>query len=414
MDKKVLLLGLGMSGKSAAKLLLAQGVTVDAVDDKVIDDPSLSTLIEKGLRILSQPDVKQYSMLVVSPGIPQNHPLYAAAKKEQIEIIGEIELAFRNIDTPCLGITGTNGKTTTTLLVHHVLQESGIRSRALGNVGIPLAAEIVDHPLRGEVVVAELSSFQLETLQSPKLDAAVITNITPDHLDRYGSLEEYAKAKISIFNRLNKNGKAFLFHSIEKEYKHLLKGYTYEVYGVSSKNHDEENKEAAFCLCHHMGVSRAQFENALKTFKKPSHRVEFVCHFKGVNYFDDSKGTNIDAVIKAIQCMQGRVILIAGGVDKGFPYASWIKPFQERVSLICTIGQAAPLMEQQLSPYYPVKRFDTLESATRYAAAAAVPGDNVLLSPGCSSYDMFRDYKHRGEVFQKIVFELAKVGGIHK
>lgn len=403
--KRALVLGLGISGISAGDLLLSLGYAVDGFDDK---KENLSHPRIKQLNSLSEVVLSHYGLLIVSPGVPSTHPLLSQAEKDGIETIGELELGARYLNAPAIGITGTNGKTTVTTLVNHALNFANVSARALGNVGVPLCQELAVKPLKGDVAVLELSSFQLETMKTKCLDAAVILNITPDHLDRYSSMQEYAKAKIAIARSLKKGGKLWIYHAIEKEFKPLLEGISYESFGENAKDHHGENVEAALLLCQSFGVTLEKFQASLKTFKKPSHRIEYVSEIDGVKYYDDSKGTNIDAVIKAVNSLSGNIVLIAGGVDKGFPYTSWIEPFKDKIKSILAIGQSAKLIASQLSPHFPVKLFETLELAIVQAKAIAKPGDTVLLSPGCSSYDQFRDYKHRGETFQKIVRNLSK------
>jgi UDP-N-acetylmuramoylalanine--D-glutamate ligase len=436
---KILVIGLGISGRSAAKFLLARGALVTAVDKNLKEaldkDPALKACLGKGFTALSENDPLRFDFdqVVVSPGIPPTHPLYQKAVESHLEIIGEVELACRSITQPFIGITGTNGKTTVTLLVEHVLNHCGKAAAALGNVGVPLTSELTELD-ESQIIVAELSSYQLETLQTPLIDAGVILNITPDHLDRYGSMEEYAQAKFQIASCMKPGAPLYIEERALKDYEHLLRDPSVLSYGYSSgcplytdktnvylngelayplppaqrsiASHDVENQMAAFALCHALGVSGDQFLEALKSFKKPPHRIEFVEKIGGVSYYDDSKGTNIDAVIRAVALFPGQVILIAGGVDKGFSYHSWVEAFGGKVKKICAIGQAAEKMERELSEELSVARFATLDEAVHDAFRMAKSGDTVLLSPGCSSFDMFRDYAHRGDEFKRIVREL--------
>lgn len=447
--KRVLVIGLGVSGRSAVRFLLRRGASVHAVDgnrDLLQNNLEVRELIGLGVDLahdLDAIDITVFDLVVVSPGIPHVHPLYSRAQAEGIEVIGEVELACRFLKGTFLGITGTNGKTTVTLLVEHVLNNSGIPARALGNSGVPLTYENADDIISGKavnsVIVAELSSFQLETMHSPIIDAAVLLNITPDHLDRYHSMDEYALSKWHIADCLKSHGVFYAEQNCWQEFGHLLKAKNIKlktkIYGYTSEcdlstdlfhlitnkkiecvlpsryqakiSHDLENIMAAFALCHYVGVTSEQFFAALATFKKPAHRIEFVRKHNEVSYFDDSKGTNIDAVIRAVSAMQGDIILIAGGVDKGAAYTPWIEVFANRVKMICAIGQAAQKIKQDLAHAVPVELFRSLDDAVDHAARLAEPGDNVLLSPGCSSFDMFRDYAHRGEEFQRIVKQLG-------
>ena len=433
-NKRALVVGLGASGQSAAHFLLLNGSQVVGVDQnkELQDHPEIAKLCVRGMKFFYEGDLldlNSFHLVVVSPGISPKHPIYQAAKQAGIEIVGEMELACRSLKQKFLAITGTNGKTTVTLLIEHVLNRSGKKVRALGNVGTPITAALCQDSSEDEIIVAELSSFQLETLNSQIIDVGVILNITPDHLDRYSSLEEYAKSKIHMQACLKPNGKLFVEEACFKKYRSLFQGdlLTYG-YGtdchlytdlsavffggrkeftlpvaLQKPSHDLENILAAYALCREMNIGADQFCSALASFKKPSHRIEYVRTHKGVSYYDDSKGTNIDAVIRAVASLPGNIILIAGGVDKGSPYAPWISSFEGKVSQICVIGEAAPKIKEELGRCFTVHLFETMEGAVKYASQAAKPNEHVLLSPGCSSYDMFKNYAHRGEEFQRIV-----------
>ncbi len=434
--KRILVIGLGASGCAAARFLIDSGAHVYGVDKNqgLLESEGISELREKGFQTLRESDpftIQFYDFCVVSPGIPQTQIHYKAACENGTEILGEIELACRYLKNPCIGITGTNGKTTVTLLVTHVLNYAGKKARALGNVGIPLIKEGVECKDPQEIFVIELSSYQLETLSTKVLDSAVILNITPDHLDRYASMETYAKAKIHIGQCLKENGNLYVDETCYKQFAPLFKNKLVKLYGYQPtcnlrtdlekiflkekfeyilpqeyrgrRNHDIENVMAALALCVDIGVEAEIILEALKTFKKPSHRIEFVKLVNEVAYYDDSKGTNIDAVIRAVNSLDGQLVLIAGGVDKGSPYTPWIEAFEGKVKTICAIGQAATKIKQELSSKVPVEIFTTLDEAVRHAAHLASSGESVLLSPGCASFDMFRDYAHRGDEFKRIV-----------
>lgn len=435
-NQKVLVIGLGLSGRAAAQFLIKKGAIVWGVDR----DPNLflktesQELIQCGLIAKIEPEdieIHLFDSVVVSPGIPPTNPYYAAAVHAGIEIIGEIDLACRYIDQPFLAITGTNGKTTTTLLTTHILNHSGKQAQAVGNVGTPLIQELDSNGTKNRILVVELSSFQLETLNKKIVDAGVILNITPDHLDRYTDMQTYAAAKIHLKNCMKPTGKLYVFEKTYHEYRELFHDSKPGLYGYSpesqfytdqesiyfqknieltlpanyqgSKSHDVENLLASYILCKQMGVSPEQFIEATETFRKPLHRLEFVRTFKGISYYDDSKGTNIDAVIRAVNALKGEIILIAGGIDKGAAYTPWINDFDGRVKHVFAIGQAAPKIKQDLSKSFPVELCSTLEIAIKNATSLAKPGQVILLSPGCSSFDMFRDYAHRGEEFKRIV-----------
>jgi UDP-N-acetylmuramoylalanine--D-glutamate ligase len=426
---KALILGMGISGRSAAQLLLQKGYEVHGLDK---NHESIQIL---GITVSSDQDpinLKQFDLLVISPGISFDHPIHRAAKDKGMEIIGEIELACRFIKNPLFAITGTNGKTTVALLVAHILNQAGMPAKALGNIGIPLAADL--EMIRNEIVVLELSSYQLETMTSKAIDVGVILNITPDHLDRYSSMEEYAKAKIHMKDCLKPNGRLYVFKKVMEEFGSRFNGFLPKTYGYSNDcdyfiqenavcskeniewllpicyrrgvSHDIENIMAAYLLCKEAGVSAAEFLEGLETFKKPAHRIEFVRCYKNVNYFNDSKGTNVDAVIRAVDTMQGPVVLIAGGVDKGSTYQPWLHAFKQKVKCVCVIGESSENIKKEISHALEVKKFNSLEDAVKHATEITRPGENILLSPGCSSFDMFRNYAHRGEEFKRIVNEL--------
>lgn len=433
-NKKVLVIGLGISGQSAARFLLKRGAKVTATDKNATTlqkDNKVTPLIEKGLKVVSEsiaPD--NFDLIVVSPGIPQEHPLYQAAKASGKPLWGEIELACRSLRQRAVAVTGTNGKTTTVMLITHALNHNGHQARSLGNIGMPLT-DAVDET--DDLLVVELSSWQLETLKTPVFEAAAVLNITPNHLDRHLTMEAYAKAKLHIAECLKPGGTLVLGAQVTRDFGNLVT-MPYISYGLNPKNelhsdgdfvyrnqdvlfalpapfkgktdHDLVNLIAAYALCHQLGLTDAEFAQALPSFRKPAHRVEFVCNIDGVSFYDDSKGTNLEAVIRAVKSMKGETLLIAGGVHKGASYLPWAKEFKGKVRRIFAIGQAAGQIESELGSELSVQPCSSFEEAVRLAAETAKNGENVLLSPGCSSYDMFRDYNHRGDEFKRIVFAL--------
>ena len=395
----VLVLGLGLSGKAAAEFLLSRGECVIGVDDRENSSENFSDLMAKGMKFLvsyEEIDWSQVKMLVVSPGVSPSHPLYQRALERGVEIIGEAELAFRHLTQRAIAITGTNGKTTVTLLTEHILKSAGLQAKALGNVGNPLTLYLVN-PEPNAILVVELSSYQLETMSASVFDAAVVLNITPDHLDRYGSMEAYAQAKCHLQNLMKQGSKGAFFVSeqVRGAFGHLLKP-GFAVYTSFRERietilpleyrelgeHEIENAMAAWALCSPFGVTDEQFCQGIKTFKKPRHRIEFVADVDGVHFFDDSKGTNIDAVIHAVKAMKGPVILIAGGVDKGASYLPWKEVFADRVKRIIAIGEAAPKIYGELNPFFEMEIVDSLSTAVERSFCDAVKGDYILLSRG--------------------------------
>jgi len=436
----ILVLGLGISGKSAADCLLKLGAGIIGADqqaDKLLaNDPSIQALNCRGAKIIKDDEPIDFSLIdciVVSPGVPMTHPLCREGLKAGIEIIGEVELASRLFSQDhWIGITGTNGKTTETLLITHVLNECGVPAVAVGNVGVPISSHLT--PSSKKVIVAELSSFQLESMHSKILSEAVLLNITPDHLDRYSSMREYALAKIRIGDCLKSNGVLFIEEKTKSDWASDLINIPRRAYGFmpnsfvrieedqifmdrqleatapaflkGKKNHDVLNALAAYGVCRRMGIPGPEIMKAVSSFRKPPHRIEFVASINGVDYFNDSKGTNLDAVVQAVNSMKGPVILIAGGVHKGASYTPWRNVFQNKVRQVFAIGQAAPLIFDELSPEISVEMVESLDQAVLKSSKIAKNGDNVLLSPGCSSYDMFKDYAHRGDEFKRIVREI--------
>lgn len=425
--KNILIIGFGLSGRSAAQFLVSRGMNVIALDDKCEEVAKASIAVFKNL-----PEDISIDYAVCSPGIAPNHPVILELNKRHIKIISEVELAFQHIKNPIVGISGTNGKTTVTLLTAHILNACGMKARALGNVGIPLTSA-VDTLDQDEIVVAELSSYQLEDLKGPLLDASVLLNITPDHLDRYHTMDAYAKAKMNLQHITKDPSRFFIDHKTFLEYGSLLHSAPVS-YGCgdqklstdlnaiffdgkylidlpttlkNKKNHELENFLASFALSWSMGADLKSIQSAYETFIKPHHRIEFIKELQGVKFFDDSKGTNIDAVIRAVETMDGPVHLIAGGVDKGSSYAPWIPIFNHKVRKVYAIGQAAEKIHQELSSSIEVELHPTLESAVKAAYQNAKPKENVLLSPGCASFDMFKDYIDRGLSFQKIINQLS-------
>lgn len=437
--KKNLIIGLGLSGRSAARFLLQNKEGVIGVDCNSLHletHEDVQNLKKNGMHVqldVEPIDFNQIERVILSPGISTTHPLVQKAHQGNIEVLGEIELGCQHLKNSILGITGTNGKTTVTLLVTHVLNSCGYQARALGNVGVPFTQEI-SHLRSDEIVVLELSSYQLETLRSKVLHGALLLNITPDHLDRYACMQDYAAAKFRIQNCLVENKSFIVENQLQASYPAFYNPF-WETYGYTTdsatysdlqsvyykgckafdlpatlagrKSHDLENLMGAFTLCATLGITGTEFLKAFLSFRKPPHRLEFVLEYQGVGYYDDSKGTNIDAVIRAVQSLKGPIILIAGGVDKMFPYTPWIEVFKGKVKLVLAIGEASKKIKEDIGSQIPVEIIQDLEQAVLRAAKMAEKGGCVLLSPGCASFDMFKDYVHRGHVFQQAVRSLV-------
>lgn len=397
--KKILVIGYGISGRAAAAFLRSRGREVVAVDRKAMEGA-----------LLDRDDfpLDEFGQVILSPGVPQSHPIVRRAVAAGIEVIGEIELAFRYIRNRCVGITGSNGKTTTVLLIAHCLRAAGKRARALGNVGESLCGYLLEADPE-EILVVELSSFQLETLGTRCLEMAGILNITPNHLDRHASMEEYARAKLRIADCLKEGGELWVSREVRDEWG---VGQVFEeiVAPIDAARYIKlgikKNVQAAIPFCTHFGVSKEEFWEGLETFRKPPHRIEWVADIEGVSYYNDSKSSNIHSVMHAIDLMDGPIVLLVGGIHKGASYTPWIPCFQGKVKKIIAYGEAAGKMEQELASAFHFQRVKTLQEAVSCAKMDAKEKEAVLLSPGCSSYDQFRNFEHRGEEFKRMVKEL--------
>ena len=396
---KVLVIGYGVSGKAAEAFLKTQGHEVLVVDKKA----------EGVARDTEDFPLEGVNQVILSPGVPQTHPLVVKAMRMGIEVIGEIELGFRHLRNRCFGVTGSNGKTTTVLLTSHILNESGIRARALGNVGDTLTGYLLAADPK-EVLIIELSSFQLETVKTARLEAGIVLNITPNHLDRHPSMQAYVEAKAQI----QIQGETFVSKQVKEEFGpffkdakvfekevDLINGLSYTKLGMPSK----QSVQAAYLLCKRCGVTDVDFLRGLQTFRKPPHRIEWVAEINGVEYYNDSKSSNVNSVMHAVERVNGSIVLIVGGLHKGSSYQPWIESFRGRVRKIIAYGQAAPMMELELAKYFSFQMVDRFADAVKLAKLEAKHQETVLLSPGCSSYDQFQNYEHRGEEFKRLVRE---------
>jgi UDP-N-acetylmuramoylalanine--D-glutamate ligase len=395
---KTVVLGLGVSGKAAATFLLAQGKQVIGVDkkgDTLLHTPEIQKLVSQGL-VLSNEDLllHEIDQIILSPGIPLSHPLAQKAQAENIEVIGEVEFAFRHIRNRCIGITGSNGKTTTTLLITHVLNKMGFSARALGNVGTGLSTYLL-HPNLEDILVVELSSFQLETLKTRCLDFALILNITENHLDRYHSMKEYVDAKLSIQHCLKESGVLF----ISRQVAPFCSGRIFD------QGETLQNVQAAFAICEQFGITEERFSENLKSFQKPLHRIEDIGSIDGVAFFNDSKSSNVESVMYAVRQFSGPLILIVGGTDKGSSYLPWIECFKGRVKHVVAYGMARDKIEREIGSKIPCTKVGPFAEAVNMACAMGEKEDTVLLSPGCSSYDQFPNFERRGDAFRELIWQ---------
>jgi UDP-N-acetylmuramoylalanine--D-glutamate ligase len=444
--KKVLVVGLGKSGLAAALFLRRKGaqVTVSDVRSAEALAKDIPALLEEGIMVEAGGHglltFRRQDLIVVSPGVPLDTPELVQVKGFGLPIIGELELAARFLKGSIVAITGSNGKTTTTSLLGEILKDSGLPTLVGGNIGVPVVG-LIDESTPDTWSVLEVSSFQLESTVEFHPRIAVILNITPDHLDRHGSFENYALAKERIFAAQNENdfavlnadnaraadaaarskGKVYWFsieHSVEQGawvesgfivYRAAKDATVEQVIQLAAiplkGTHNVENVMAAVVAARLAGVSTEAIRRSIEKFQAVEHRLEFVATVNGVDYYNDSKATNVDATAKAIAAFASGIHLILGGKDKGSDYTLLSPLLRERVSAVYTIGVAAAKIESQLRGVVSLRSCETLDKAVSAAAGAAHPGDVVLLAPACSSYDQFENYEQRGHAFKQLVSE---------
>jgi UDP-N-acetylmuramoylalanine--D-glutamate ligase len=449
--KKVLVVGLGRSGLAAALFLRHHGaqVTVSDVRSAEALANELPALLEEGIMVEAGGHglltFRRQDLIVVSPGVPLTTPELVQVMKFGLPVIGELELAARFLKGKVMAITGSNGKTTTTTLAGEIMQAAGMLTLIGGNIGVPVVA-LTEQSTEDSWAVLEVSSFQLETTESFHPQVAVILNITPDHLDRHGSFENYALAKERIFSEqtssdvlvLNaanqraaeaaKRTKATVYwfsmeQSVQRgawvEGGHIVfrrepGGAVENILPLSTiplkGEHNVENVLAAVVATRLAGASVEAIRKAVKEFKAVEHRLELVATIAGVDYYNDSKATNVDATAKAIAAFPEGIHLILGGKDKNSDYTTLIPLLKERVKCVYTIGAAAEKIEMHLQNCVPLFHAETMVNAVKEAAKVAEKGDIVLLAPACSSFDQFENYEHRGQVFKNLVTELRSQG----
>ncbi len=442
--KKVLVVGLGKSGLAAALFLRRQGarVTVSDVRSAEALAKEIPALLEENIAVEAGGHglltFRRQDLIVVSPGVPLNTPEIVQVKSFGLPVIGEVELAARFLKGKTLAITGANGKTTTTTLCGKILEAGHIPVAVGGNIGLPVIALVEESRAEGWSVL-EVSSFQLETTETFHPEIAVILNITPDHLDRHGTFENYVAAKEKIFANQNAEdvlvlnaddpvtaaaaararSRIFWFsrtHAVEQGafvedgsivFRSAPRAAVEQILpidGISLKgSHNIENVLAAVCATRLVGVPAADIRTAVEGFRAVEHRLEHVATVQGVEYFNDSKATNVDAAAKAISSFAGGIHLILGGKDKNSDYSQLNALLRERVKAVYTIGAAAEKIESQIRGAAPIVSAHTLAEAVAQAGDAAQSGEIVLLAPACSSFDQFENYEHRGRVFKDLV-----------
>jgi UDP-N-acetylmuramoylalanine--D-glutamate ligase len=449
--KQVAVLGAGKSGLAASELLQSRGARVTLRDERPAEQLGAEALAARGAVVLGgEPlgdvDLGRPDLVVVSPGVPLRLPSIVRARERGLPIWGEVELAARYLPAGALvlGITGTNGKSTTTALLGALCQAGGLDPFVGGNLGTPLSRAVLEPPRR--TYVLELSSFQLEGMDTVRVHGAAVLNLTPDHLDRYEGMEDYARAKARIF-RNQEPGDVAVVNADDRWTLEMLDGARGGRFGFTLRTgasspaglsgmaepvpggfqlsfaglrlrvasralrggHNLANAMAASLLAFHAGVGKDALQSGLDGFPGLPHRLESVRTLEDVEWVNDSKATNVDAVLTALVAFPPgqRLWLIAGGKGKGAPYRPLVEASVGKVAGVLTLGQDAPLLDAEFSPVLPVYPCETLDRAVARARALARPGDVVLLSPACASYDQFRNFEHRGETFRALVEALT-------
>lgn len=435
-DKKVVVIGLGKSGMAAFELLKRMGAQVSLYDGKKdLEMEHMDVPVYLG----DFPDdvFAGFDCAVFSPGVPLDIPVAEFFKKNNIPVIGEIELAYLMEQGKVIGITGTNGKTTTTTLVGEIMKAFNPATFVVGNIGNPYTKEVLNSN-RESVTVAEISSFQLETIDTFSPDVSAILNITPDHLNRHKTMENYIQAKMDIAKNQSYD-KLCILNYEDEVLREKAQDLTCRVQFFSSKrrleagmykeadgnliladngkvilnqkethlpgDHNAENIMAALLIAFELGVPEQLAADVVRRFQPVEHRVEYVKTVSGVDYYNDSKGTNPDAAIKGIQSMDRPTVLIGGGYDKGADFTEWIQSFDGRVKKLLLMGDTREKIAKDAREcgFTNYQFADTLEDAVHTAYELASEGDAVLLSPACASWDMFDSYEQRGNLFKDLV-----------
>jgi UDP-N-acetylmuramoylalanine--D-glutamate ligase len=445
--KKVLVVGLARTGIATALFCAERGARVTATEARPETEiaETAAKLRAAGVTLelgghRSETFAEQ-DLIVPSPGVPPMMPALAAARAVGVPVWSEIELAWRFLRGRLICVTGSNGKTTTASLIGHILETAGFPVQIAGNIGTPLVSR-VDISSDSSFTVVEASSFQLEAISAFRPNIAVLLNVTPDHLDRHGSIEAYGGAKARLFENLTEEDAAVINadDAVAPQYapaeprvfwfsrlKRVASGcylrgdeIVFRSDGVESVllerkiiglrgNHNIENVLAAGTAARLAGVEPAAIAEGVGTFAGVEHRIEYVATISGVEYFNDSKATNVDATLKALDAFSGNVLVILGGKDKGSDFRVLRQALCSHARMALLIGSAAEKIEAELAGVIPVERAGTMARALEAAARLARPGDTVLLAPACASFDQFENYEHRGRVFKQLVRELEKI-----
>jgi UDP-N-acetylmuramoylalanine--D-glutamate ligase len=444
--KRVLVVGLARTGVATSLFCAARGARVTATDSRTESEigEAIARLKDAGVALElgshREETFLDQDLIIPSPGVPADAVHLQVARAKGVVVWSEIELAYRFMKGRLIGITGSNGKTTTTSLIEHILKTAGIQTILAGNIGTPLIG-CVDAMKDDICTVVELSSFQLELIDTFRPNISVFLNLTPDHLDRHHTFEAYGAAKARLFE--NQTGEDAAILNADDAATTPYAPSLPRVYWISRKQrvaqgvyvrgeeivfrqdgaeetllklediplaggHNVENVLAAAAAARLAGASASEIANGVRTFAGVEHRLEFVAEVAGVRYYNDSKATNVDATLKALGAFPGRILVILGGKDKGSDYTPLQKPLREKAILALLIGAAAEKIEKQISGSVALERAETLERAVETASHAAQRGDVVLLAPACASFDQFQNYEHRGRVFKDLVKQLEK------
>src|SRR5256714_1180358 len=446
-NKRVLVVGLGKSGVASALLLKAKGAHVTVSDAKSEDQlsESIPVLLDAGIAVETgghgERTFHGQDLIVVSPGVPVDAPPLVQARALGETVIGEIELAAQFFPGTIIAITGSNGKTTTTTLAGEIIGVGGYPTIVGGNIGTP-AISLVEGATPDTIAVLEVSSFQLETIQTFRPKVAVVLNVTPDHLDRHRTFPAYVDAKARIFENQRESDFAVLsaddptcvalaartrakvfWFSRQKAVNQGACTRDGRIFFRDSKAqseimpiselplkgaHNLENVLAAICVGEVMGCKSDAMRRAVRDFKAVEHRLEYVATIRGVEYYNDSKATNVDATIKALESFPANIHIILGGKDKGSDYSVLKDLLRQRAKQVYTIGAAAEKIESQIKNSIEIVHAETLDVAVKRIASAAEAGDIVLLAPACASFDQFENYEERGRVFKNLVCALAE------
>lgn len=441
--KRISILGAGRSGLAVARFVrkrrahafLSEAAPAEKFTDLINELVELEVKYEFGENTHL---VLESDMIVISPGVPLDSPIVTLARQKEITIISEIELAYHYCDAPIIAVTGTNGKTTTATLVGEIMKRAGWNTFVAGNIGLPFC-DVIDQA-KGEksVVVLEVSSFQLDTIEEFRPKVSMILNITPDHLDRYPNYEGYIQSKFRIAEN-QKGQDIFIYNHDDEVVRSFADTLSIKTWGFSLKAalkqgayldgdnviirtgrekefliskdavsipgpHNLMNAMASALAAKAMQVELPRIAEVLGSFEGVEHRIEFVRELDGVKYYNDSKATNVDSLFYALGSFKAPIVLIAGGKDKGNDYTQVLQLVKDNVKTLIAVGQGGEKLEEYFKSVKPVMSAGfSMEEAVKLARETAKPGDIVLLSPACASFDMFNNYEHRGQVFKELV-----------